>query len=72
MVNLDELKIYTGAEASQILGKERSYVRQIYKKYPNRLPKGSVRKFGKEYIVTQEAIDELRRQNKTKKSPSTD
>lgn len=72
MVNLDELKIYTGAEASKLLGKEQSYIRQLYAKYPNRFPKGSIRKFGKEYIVTQEAIDELRRQNETKKKPSTD
>lgn len=71
MTNLDELEIYTGAEASEILGKERSYIRQIYAKYPNRFPTGSIRKFGKEYIVTKAAIDELRRQNETKKGRST-
>ncbi|GCF92521.1 hypothetical protein NRIC_04120 [Enterococcus florum] len=71
MVNLDNLEIFTGAEASKLLGKEASYIRQIYAKYPNRFPAGSIRKFGKEYIVTKEAIDELNRQIKAKRKPSS-
>lgn len=73
MVNLDELEIFTGAEASKLLGKDNSYIRQLYAKYPNRFPKGSIRKFGKEYIVTKEAIDALKEQNESKrKKTSTD
>lgn len=73
MVNLDELEIFTGAEASKLLGKDNSYIRQLYAKYPNRFPKGSIRKFGKEYIVTKEAIDALKDQNESKrKKTSTD
>lgn len=58
-INLDELKIYTAAEASQILGKDSGYIRQIFVKYPNRFPKGSIRKMGRDIIVTREAIDAL-------------
>lgn len=66
MISLDELEIYTGAEASKILKKDSSYIRQLYAKYPNRFPKGSIRKIGKEYIVTKRAIDTLMEQNENK------
>lgn len=71
MVDLDQLEIFTGAEASKILGKDNSYIRQLYAKYPNRFPKGSIRKFGKEYIVTTEAIAALREQNQNKQKKTS-
>ena len=58
-VNLNELTLYPANEASRLLGKSDNYIRQIYAKYPNRFPEGSIRKIGREYIVTQEAIDAL-------------
>ena len=73
MVNLDELEIFTGAEASKLLGKDNSYISQLYAKYTNRFPKVSIRKFGKEYIVIKEAINALKEQNESKrKKTSTD
>nr|WP_236671797.1 helix-turn-helix domain-containing protein [Enterococcus sp. BWB1-3] len=59
-IDLDKLEIYSAAEAAKILGKEKSYIRQIYAKYPDRFPPGSVRKVGREYLVTKEAIEALK------------
>ena len=59
-INLDELELYSASEASEILGKANNYIRQLYAKYPNLFPKGSIRKIGREYIVTKDAIDALK------------
>lgn len=59
-INLDQITLYTAVEASRILGKEDSYISQLYRKYPNRFPEGSIKKHGRELILTQAAIDKLR------------
>lgn len=60
-INLNKIELYTASEASKILGKEPSYIRQIYTKYPNRFPDGSIRKMGRDYILTKVAIDALKK-----------
>lgn len=64
-INLNELDLYPANEASRLLGKADNYIRQLYAKYPNRFPDGSIRKIGREYIVTKEAIEALKEQNST-------
>lgn len=64
-INLTELDLYSATEASKILGKADNYIRQLYAKYPNRFPKGSIRKIGREYILTKEAIEALADNSKT-------
>lgn len=59
MVDLNKLPIYSGSEASLLWGKERSYVKTIMKNEPDRFPKGSIRKIGNTWIVTQEGMEEV-------------
>lgn len=59
MVNLNDLSIYSGSEASLLWGRERSYVKTIMKNEPDRFPKGSIRKVGNTWIVTQEGMEEV-------------
>lgn len=44
-------------EASAIWGHAENYVRLIMKQHPERFPKGTVRKFGKQWIVTSEGME---------------
>ncbi|GEL15437.1 helix-turn-helix domain-containing protein [Pediococcus cellicola] len=49
---------YMGShEASTMWGKQKDYVRTIYNKYPKRFPEGTIRKFGKQLIVTREGME---------------
>jgi len=49
---------YMGShEASIMWGKQKDYVRTIYNKYPKRFPEGTIRKFGKQLIVTCEGME---------------
>ena len=54
-LNTDEL--IGSREASLMWGKQKDYVRTIYNKYPHRFPEGTIRKFGKQLIVTKEGME---------------
>lgn len=54
-LNTDEL--IGSREASLMWGKQKDYVRTIYNKYPKRFPEGTIRKFGKQLIVTKEGME---------------
>ena len=41
------------------MGYDSSYVRQIKKKYPNKIPEGEIRLFGKNLVITREGIEAL-------------
>lgn len=56
-INLNNLPLYSGAEASIIWGKERQYVKTILKNSPERFPEGTVRKIGGTWIVTAEGME---------------
>lgn len=58
-MNLDNL--YSGKDASEMLGKSGNYIRQLYAKYPNRFLPGSCRKIGREFIITIEGIEYLKK-----------
>jgi hypothetical protein len=56
-INLNDPDIMASVEASQLWGKSDDYVRQMYRKYPDKFPEGSIRKFGKQLIVTREGME---------------
>lgn len=57
-------------EASIIWGHAENYVRRAYQQNPNKFPKGSIRKFGKQWIITTAGMEAItgvkdpRKQNK--------
>lgn len=56
-INLNTEDLIGSREASLMWGKQQDYVRTIYNKYPERFPKGTIRKFGKQLIVTREGME---------------
>lgn len=52
-------ELMTAPEASRKWGYEESYVRQMIKKYPERIPAGEIRKFGKTLVITSEGMEKL-------------
>lgn len=57
MINLDGEDIMSAKDASQKWGKSDDYVRQMYRKYPDKFPAGSIRKFGKQLVVTRQGME---------------
>lgn len=56
-INLNNKDIMDSKEASKIWGKASNYVRLRYKQSPNKFPSGSIRKFGRSWVVTTEAME---------------
>ena len=44
-------------EAARIWGVSESYVRKTISQSPQKFPEGTVRKFGKQWVVTNEAME---------------
>ncbi len=57
MINLNDKNIMSSKEAAELWGKADDYVRQMLKKYPQKFPEGSVRKFGRQLVVTTEGME---------------
>ena len=57
MINLDSKDIMDSKEAAERWGKAEDYVRQMYRKYPDKFPPGTIRKFGKQIVVTREGME---------------
>lgn len=57
MINLDSKDIMDAKEAAERWDKSEDYVRQIYRKYPDKFPPGTIRKFGKQIVVTREGME---------------
>ncbi|MGM0203087.1 helix-turn-helix domain-containing protein [Enterococcus sp. AZ149] len=51
--------LMTAPEASRRWGYEESYVRQMIKKYPDRIPEGEIRMFGKTLVITSKGMENL-------------
>ncbi|WP_309295421.1 helix-turn-helix domain-containing protein [Companilactobacillus sp. RD055328] len=49
----------SSVEASKRWNRSSDYVRQIYRKYPDKFPKGSIRRFGKQLVVTRKAMEAI-------------
>lgn len=57
MINLDDNDIMSAGEASKLWGKSDNYVRQMLAKYPEKFPAGSVRKIGRQLVVTRQGME---------------
>lgn len=70
MIDLNSSDIMDANEAAEIWGKNPGYVRNFYKQNPGKFPKGSIRKFGRAWVVTtagMEAITGIKDPRKQKK-----
>lgn len=59
MINLNSPDIMDAKEASIIWGHAENYVRRMYINNPEKFPEGSIRKFGKQWIVTTQAMEAI-------------
>lgn len=57
MINLNDRDIMSSTEAARRWKKSDDYVRQIYRKNPERFPDGTIRKFGKQLVVTRRGME---------------
>lgn len=57
MINLDSQDIMTAAEAAKIWNVSEGYVRKTLSQSPDKFPKGTARKFGKQWVVTTEGME---------------
>ncbi|MGM0220143.1 helix-turn-helix domain-containing protein [Enterococcus sp. AZ126] len=51
--------LMTASEASERWSYDEGYVRQQLSKYPEKFKEGTIRKFGKTYIITREGMEHL-------------
>lgn len=58
-INLDTPDIMDAKEASKIWGHAENYVRLFAKQNPNKFPEGTIRKFGKQWVVTTEGMEAI-------------
>ena len=58
-INLNDSNIMDAGDASEIWGHAKNYVRRTYKSNPSKFPEGSIRKFGKQWIVTTEGMEAI-------------
>jgi hypothetical protein len=59
MIDLNSKELLSSKEASLLWGKHKDYVRYVYNNYPNRFPKGSIRKLGSQLVVTQFGMEKM-------------
>ncbi|GAB6092259.1 helix-turn-helix domain-containing protein [Furfurilactobacillus curtus] len=57
MINLNDRDIMSSSEAARRWQKSDDYVRQVFRKNPERFPIGTIRKFGKQLVVTRHGIE---------------
>ena len=58
-INLNDPNIMDAKDASKIWGHAENYVRRTYKSEPSKFPEGSIRKFGKQWIITTEGMEAI-------------
>lgn len=58
-INLRDPDIMDAQEASRIWGHASNYVRQFVKQNPGKFPQGTVRKFGKSWVVTTKGMEAI-------------
>lgn len=58
-IDLNSDELIGSREASLMWGKQKDYVRTIYNKYPKRFPEGTIRKFGKQLVVTRDGMEKV-------------
>ena len=57
--DLHDNDLMTATEASLKWGYDSGYVRQMKKKYPNKIPNGEIRLFGKTLVITRDGMEAL-------------
>ncbi|EMF0380252.1 hypothetical protein JMQ93_002682, partial [Enterococcus hirae] len=57
--DLHDNDLMTATEASLRWGYDSGYVRQMKKKYPNKIPEGEIRLFGKTLVITRVGMEAL-------------
>ncbi|KRL54484.1 helix-turn-helix domain-containing protein [Furfurilactobacillus rossiae] len=57
MINLNDSDIMSSSEAASRWRKADDYVRQVFRKNPERFPTGTIRKFGKQLVVTRHGME---------------
>lgn len=57
--DLQDNDLMTATEASQRWGYDSGYVRQMKKKYSNKIPEGEIRLFGKTLVITRDGMEAL-------------
>ncbi|EHO50467.1 hypothetical protein FC98_GL001775 [Lentilactobacillus kisonensis DSM 19906 = JCM 15041] len=57
MIDLNDPDIMSSSEAAKRWHKADDYVRQMYRKTPEKFPEGSIRKFGKQLVVTRQGME---------------
>lgn len=58
-INLDNPDIMDAQEASRIWGHASNYVRLFMKQNPGKFPKGTIRKFGRSWVVTTKGMEAI-------------
>ncbi len=58
-INLNSPDIMDAQEASRIWGHAENYVRVFIRQNPDKFPDGSVRKIGKQWVVTTEGMEAI-------------
>ena len=58
-IDLNDPNIMDAKEASKIWGHAENYVRLFIKQNPNKFPEGTIRKFGKQWVVTTEGMEAI-------------
>ena len=56
-IDLNDSDIMDSKEASKIWGHADNYVRLFIKQNPNKFPSGTIRKFGKTWVVTTKGME---------------
>ena len=59
MIDLNSPDIMDAKEAAKIWGKNDGHVRTFYKQNPGKFPDGSIRKFGRAWVVTTEGMEAI-------------
>lgn len=54
---IDLTRLRTGGQASAELGKTRTYIADLWKKYPERFKEGTIAKVGNVIIITDEGVE---------------
>lgn len=58
-INLNSPDIFLASDASLAWGKAENYVSQMWRKYPDKFPEGSIRMIGRTVIVTREGMEAI-------------
>ncbi|CCI85046.1 hypothetical protein FC52_GL000642 [Lactobacillus pasteurii DSM 23907 = CRBIP 24.76] len=68
-INLDNENIMDAREAAEIWNLSEGYVRKRVNQAPHKFPKGSIRKFGKQWVITTQGMEAITGRPDPRKPP---